>query len=503
MNSTRRDFLKGLAAVTGASVGTMSLLDARALAQQAEDPRFLIVFTASGGGSIVDGPLAIRESESATPSVLNTFPDALVTGWEGSPFRAVDMSGSDIGPIPAAFSVEPSAVMARRRHDLMVSTWTRTSVNHHIGQRRSVTGNEAWRGRTLQELVAWQYGADAPIPNVHLLAGVGYSDHGTDDTLPPWARGQLVANPATWPLSLDGSRGQPHALNPEVLAAVRRHRNNVFEPASAFNQVFRDAPRLLEWQDLRGTPQERIEALDLITKLTVQPDSAQWPLSDFGLESSPASEAVRAAFPYFASDPLHAQAALAFLLLKYRVSVSVTLGPSFEFVYDEEATDYGDSDGLPLNSVRNPPLAFDSSHQGHRTGQAVVWDRIYRTIDGLITLLEGEDFGDGTSLWDRTMIYVASDFGREKTRPEGASDWGTGHDLNNGVMIFSPMVPGDTLLGGVDPDTAKTYGFDPLTGEPEPGREMAEAEIFSGLLGALGVDTTDSGLPSVPAMRRS
>ena len=67
--------------------------------------------------------------------------------------------------------------------------------------------------------------------------------------------------------------------------------------------------------------------------------------------------------------------------------------------------------------------------------------------------------------------------------------------------IIMPLI--GVVLGGVDPDTAKTYGFDPLTGEPEPGREMAEAEIFSGLLGALGVDTTDSGLPSVPAMRRS
>ena len=205
-------------------------------------------------------------------------------------------------------------------------------------------------------------------------------------------------------------------------------------------------------------------------------------------------------FPDFALDPMHAQAALAFLLLKYRVSVSVTLGPSFDFVYDpgESANDY-----LADNSVLNPPLAFDSSHQGHRSGQAVVWSRIYKVIDGLISLLKSEDFGDGTSLWDRTMIYVASDFGREKQRPSNADDWGTSHHINNGVMAFSPLVPGDTLLGGVDPDTGLTYGFDPESGAPESGREMAEAEVFSGLLGALGVDTSGSGLPDVPAMSRS
>ena len=132
-------------------------------------------------------------------------------------------------------------------------------------------------------------------------------------------------------------------------------------------------------------------------------------------------------FPDLAIDPFQARAALAFLLLKYRV-VTVTLGPSFDFVFDDRNEGYSGG-GLSENSVINPPLAFDASHQGHRSGQAVVWDHIYKVIDGLITLLSNEDYGDGTSLWDRTMIYVASDFGREKHRPSGANDWPTGHDL--------------------------------------------------------------------------
>ena len=69
-------------------------------------------------------------------------------------------------------------------------------------------------------------------------------------------------------------------------------------------------------------------------------------------------------------------------------------------------------------------------------------------------------------------------------------------------MTFSPLVPGDTLLGGVNADTGKTYGFDPQTGAPETGRNMEEAEIFSGLLGALGIDMSGSGLPDVPVMRK-
>jgi hypothetical protein len=231
----------------------------------------------------------------------------------------------------------------------------------------------------------------------------------------------------------------------------------------------------------------------------VSPDEPGFPLSDYGLASSPAGEVVRSVFPNVTSDPLHAQAALAFLLLKYRVSVSVTLGLTGSFAYQPGVID---DYGLPLNSVLNPPLAFDFSHQAHRSGQAVVWNRLYQVVDGLVTLLQGEDYGDGTSLWDRTMIYVATEFGRDKVRPSGAPEWGSGHDLNNGVMVFSPLVPGDTLLGGIDPDTGMTYGFDPISGAPEPGRTTTEPEIFAGLLGALGIDTSGSGLPDVPAMRR-
>lgn len=497
---SRRDFIRGLAAATGATAGGSMLLNHRALADSSQDPRFLIVLCASGGGSIIDGPLVIPASTCATPDTVNTFPDEWVSSWKGSPFRVADVSGNAIGAIPASYSVQPSTFFARRRSELMVATVTGTSVNHQVAQRRSVTGNEAWLGRTLQELVAWQYGADAPIPNVHLLAGFGFNEHGTDPDVPSWARGQVVANPAVWPLSLDGRRGQPQAVSAEVLAAIRAQRNEVFEPATRFDKVFQAAPRLLEWKDLRGTPQQRIEDADLITKLMYASDSDSFPLAAFGLSSSPSAQAVREVFPNVDRDPLQAQAAMAYLLLKYRVSVSVTLGPSFDFLYDDSGSTTGD---LPLNSVLNPPLAFDVSHQGHRAGQAVVLSRLYGVVDGLISLLSAEDYGDGSSMWDRTMIYVATEFGRQKTRPSGAGDWGTGHDLNNGVMVFSPLVPGDTLRGGVDPDTGLTYGFDPDTGAPDPGRTTAEAEIFSGLLGALGVDTSGSGLPDVPAMRRS
>jgi hypothetical protein len=381
----------------------------------------------------------------------------------------------------------------------MVATITGTSVNHQIAQRRSITGNEAWKGRTLQEMVAWQYGVGMPIPNVHLLAGTGYNEPGNDATVPGFARRQIVADPKLWPLSLDGSRGLERGLSRDVLAAVRQQRNEVFEPATRFANLFGNAPRLREWATLRGANQEQIESMDLISRLMVGTDRPDFPLSSYGLTSAPDAALLRSTFPDLDIDPLHGQAALAYLLIKNRVSASVTIGPSTGFVYKP-----GDaSAGLPENSVLNPPLGFDFSHTSHRETQAVAINRLYAVIDGLITLLQAADFGDGTSLWDRTMIYVATEFGRDKVRPAGATSWASGHNLNNGVMVFSPLVPGDTLRGGVDPDTGLTYGFDPITGAPEPGRTTAEAELFSGLLGALGVDTSGSGLPDVPAMRKA
>jgi uncharacterized protein (DUF1501 family) len=95
-----------------------------------------------------------------------------------------------------------------------------------------------------------------------------------------------------------------------------------------------------------------------------------------------------------------------------------------------------------------------------------MWARILSTIDKLATLLKSEPFdtATGETLWDRTMIYVATDFGRTRTRPDNATVFGSGHDLNNGFLLVSPMVKGNTVLGGIDPLTTLTYGFDARTG---------------------------------------
>lgn len=500
---TRRRFIGGLGALGAAgAAGGLGLSIAPGARAQSPTPadghRFLIVLGAAGGASIVDGPLAIPASKSATPDRLNTYTDDQLTRIDGVPFRAIDARHGELGPIPVAFTANQSDFVRAHHADMMVATWTRTSVNHAIGQRRAVTGNEAWLGRTLQECVAWQYGADFPLPNVHLSSGTGFTDRGTDGSLPAPCYGEVVADPRLWPLALDGAKGIAGAPERALLDRARALRDDRLDPRSRFGQVFADSPRLRHWQRIRGDQRRLIESLGLIDKLMFTPESETHPLSAYGLAASPEGERVREAFPNYDRDPLEAQAALAFLLLKHRVSCTVTLAPPGSFVFLGR-------DGarrLPDDSVTNPPIAFDFSHQAHRAVQSLMWHRMYRVMDGLIGLLREEEYADGQSMWDRSMIYMATDFGRDKKRPTGAQEWGTGHDLDNGVLVVSPLANGGRILGEVDEDTGRTYGFDPDTGDPIRGAHMDERQIYAGLLHALGVDTAGSGLPDMRAMRR-
>lgn len=491
---SRRQMLKaaGLAAA-GGTAGLPTMLGSRRAHAQEKKPRFLIVVAGAGGASIIDSFLAIRESEAgnAAPS-LNCFADSEVQSIDGSPFRAVDLRRNAVGAIPIPFRSNQSDFVRKHKDDLMVVTQTGTSVNHTIAQKRSLTGNEAWNGRTLQEAVAAEYGEGFPIPNVNMAAD-GYIDPGIDRTTPAYAFAEPVAQAAVWPLSLHGNKGIKGMPAQSRIDLARQMRDDKLDPESIFYRTFEDNRRLALWKEQRMRS-PGVEALDLITKLNAYPDVPEIPLTEYGLAESPDGQRVREAFPDFLQDPFEAQAALAFLLIKYRVSVTVTLAPSFNVLLD-----------LQRFRVDNPPLAFDFSHQSHRAAQGVMWDRLLSVADRLVDLLKSEEFEAGESLWDRSMLYFATEFGRTKRRPNNSDDFGSSHDLNNGFAILSPMANGNKVLGGVDPSTGMTYGFEPEDpqGVPTPNVNMEERQIYSGILHALDVDTSGAGLPDMRAMRKN
>lgn len=505
---SRREVLRGLS-MLGAGAGLSPFLsgcrDAALTNAQREElgqrrqavgkpPKFLITIAATGGASIIDSLMAVRASESSNAATLNTFPDASVTNVAGTPFRAVKYQANSLGAIPLPVNADQAPFVAKHKNDLLVTANIGTSVNHVIAQKRSLTGNGAWKGRTLAECVALEYGDGFLLPNVNMAIG-GYLERGSDDLLPAHCFSEPVAQASLWPLGLDGMKGIKAAPDRELVAMARALRDQKLDPESVFAKTYAQSPRLKRWLEQRGPGLSKIEAADLITRLNVLPNQPpDLPLTEYGLASSPDAAALRAKFPNFLVDPVEGQAALAFLLIKHRVSCAVTLGPTFNVTAPN------------LQNILSPPLAFDYSHNDHRGAQAFMWSKMLGLADRLIDLLKAEPYepGSSQSLWDNTLLYIATDFGRTRNRQANATTFSSGHDMNNGFVMLSPMLKGNTVLGGVDPNTTMTYGFDPETGVADQGKTLSnERDVFAGVLHTLGVDTSGSGLPDAKAFRRN
>jgi hypothetical protein len=67
-------------------------------------------------------------------------------------------------------------------------------------------------------------------------------------------------------------------------------------------------------------------------------------------------------------------------------------------------------------------------------------------------------------------------------------------------VLISPLLKGNAVYGGVDPDTGLTYGFDPQTGAPDPKRVMSEGDVYGIIAQALGVPVPEGR--SYPAVVR-
>jgi hypothetical protein len=482
---TRREILTAIAGAGALGMtGLLSQRNARS-APATELPAFLITIGAFGGASIIDSFLPIAHGESQYGDFIDCYFDDQVVTAPGSNIRAVDTAGDLLG---TAYDTKLSAFAAKHHQDMMVVTQTGTSVNHAVGQKRAITGNGAWSGRTLQELVALQYGEGYPMANVN-MSSLGYLEHGEDKSLPARCYNEPVSVPALWSLALDGQKGLQGAPAKNLVAAARAIRDGHLDPESTFYQTFQKSAKLARWKEQRNVLMPELEAAGLVDKLSLLSDQTL-PLADYGLVESPDAALVRATFPLLDVDPLEAQAALTYMLIKNHVSVAVTIGPSFNLTL-------ASGDQLILN----PPLSFDNSHTMHQATQAFMWGRLLGVADRLIDLLSVAvlDASTGMTFWDRTMIYFATEFGRSKTR-DGLGDYGSMHHLNNGNLVVSPLANGNRVLGNVDPDTGLTFGFDTVSGVADDGREMTEKEIFAGLVQALGIDTAGSDLPDVPIM---
>lgn len=502
----RRRLLQGLLATggiggalgVGGALGLPGFGRVQVARADDHDPRFLIVMGCFGGASMIDCFMPIDRADAAVSEGRGRVISHEVVQPEGSRIRSVDRS------VPRSF-------LERHMADMLVLGTQSSSVNHFVAQSRWVNGRDVHRGRTMAELVAATHGDEMSLPNVNMGRG-GYAAQGTDPTLDPRFRGEVVTNPVTFPLSTHGSKGvlpvgdvpaQDPAVLDRIMARSRAFRDDELESLSPFSQTFVNSRRRRDLLVKRHSSDGALEAASLIEKLLFVPDLGDiLPLSEYGLQANPEAERIldllNRAFPSNTSgtprDRLDAQAALTYLLLKTGTSTAVTL------------TEPG-TDGF---------LAFDQSHQDHASAQSAHWDRTLTAASKLIQLLEtaeyvGPDGPTGSSLWDRSMIVFATEFGRDKWDPGGR--FGTGHHLNNGMLVVSPLVAGNQTLGVPDPDSGFICGFDRDTGAPTPFDDLApgqdplfsdprlppgEEEVCGTLLAALGV--AYEGQRTIPVM---
>lgn len=461
----------------------------KARAQAAADRKLLFVVAANGGGSILDSFLPIVEDESPNGQTLTTYNALFVQQPGGSNLRCVhsdfpiDLGGLALPPGQQRGFLQDHAA------DTCVMTLEGTSVNHLVASKRAVTGAGAYRGRTIMEAVAARHGEGLLLPNCNMSEG-GYLEPGDDVSVPDWARAETVADAALFPIATDGIRGVAGAPERSLVERARRVRERL-EDQSVFARTFRAAPILQRYLDTRRVTVPAMEVADLVTKLMMVPNVPnQIPLNEYGLESSPEVDRVLGAFPNLLSDPFEAQGALAFLLARYGISCAITLSPSFA--------------PLLTDTLENTPLAFDFSHTIHLFAQYAMWSRMFKVSGALIRLLKEQDFDDEDpaqgKLWDRSLVYFATEFGRDKVRPSGSFEFGTGHHLNNGAILVSPLLLGNQVYGGVDVNTALTYGFDRQSGEAAPGTVMREQDVYSVIASAM--DITYPGQVPVPCMLR-
>ncbi len=458
----RRSLLKATGA--GAIVGAVPFGYGNNYSIQAQgnDKKFLFVIAATGGASVIDSFLA----QSTGPAAYNNL-----TQVNGSVFSAAPVLDNSIqGAIPLGNGYAQATFLTKHGADTVVMASEVSSVNHIIAAKRAATGDNVNSGRTITEAAAMQFGNGCPLPNLGLSGG-GYALNGDDDSIPIGVRAEPISDPLMFAFATHGFKGINTEMSSQDIAAARLLRRQL-EDASHFAK--KNSKNLLIDTFRRNRDQlvGQLEKGDVISKLVLL-DPNSYDLSAITSGLSADMQAMAAKFPALSTDPFEAKLALAFLAAKNGMSNTFTISPNQSPLVQAEGTP-------------NPPIAFDWSHVDHRGAQNSMWSYILKGTDALIDLLKATDIdGDPAKgkMWDKSMIYIATEFGRDKVAAGGS-----GHHLNNGNIFISPMLNGNRIFGGVDANTGITFGFNSSTGEPDPSSPKNEKDIYSAVAHGLGIE---------------
>ena len=472
---TRRSALKALAGL--ASVPLLgSFRDAHA---QSPDNRYLFVVCAQGGADIRDAFLPTVTGEVAG-NIRSHAPERIRSVGN---FRCPEYEeGLRFYPGTSRTGAIQRPFLERHGADLVVVANTGTSVNHIVGSRRWLNGNGlVLKGRTLLESHALNHArADMPLPAVN-LATAGFAEPGDDASLPGFARAENVQDALLFGLGTHPTRGvlrQARAGQVESLLERARRVREELDDQSAFVRRFSQSERLASFRKRRKETVPLMQELDLITQLGLAA-AGDGNLTEYGLSPSPALDALTEnGLGAFANDSFAAQAALAFLLVKSGASTAVSIGSPSNPVVGPDVS------GEPF-TLTHTPLAYDFSHTDHMPTQAAMWDRVLGVTDGLIRLLKATTHPAGGTYWERSLVYIATEFGRT-LQGDANNAFGTGHELNNGSVLISPLLQGGRVFGGLDPDSGRTLGFNPNSGDLDPAVMVSEPELVATIAKTLG-----------------
>jgi hypothetical protein len=470
-------------------------------------PRYLFVISGTGGASISDSFLPVTDSEAGSHAAgLNVYPQSMlhqngelrawrtgqVVDWAGNALFGSQGSGSKFST-----SMDAADFLDAHADAMAILPCQVSSVNHIVAAQRAMTGNDVDGGRTILEAMAATYGGSMPLPAV-TMSIAGYAEPGTDPTLPGAFRAEPIPDPSFFALATDGQRGirglpgatEGQGLSP-LLARARAVRGQL-EGLSPFGQTFRDDPLRGRFLAQRTAMLEALEGAGdggLIRQVLI-PNTARYGdgliglLASAGLspaDVSPEEAAIIAnEGPRLFEDSVMLQALLGYRLVKSGVTCAVGLGP-------DQSPDVAGN-----GTLYDTPIGYDFSHTSHAPTQGLMWSRVLKATDFLIQLLKQG------GLWEQSLIVVLTEFGRSKSRPANQTAAGSGHHLNNGVTLISPLVQGGKVYGAIDPTTllsrkwdwAGNKPIDLATGTPPSGQHVwTESDIYGAVARVLDIQT--------------
>src|ERR1043165_216243 len=268
---TRRHLLQLAAIAAGAAGGLVSVGAAGGGAPAApvdpKDRKLLFIFCAWGGASIIDSFLPVVDSEvgdTALASQLNTFPESMVDRRPGSNIRSVKLlaDGYQYYATPA----HPIGdLVLHHGDDMVVMAHEVSSVNHTVGQQRSLHGAGFDRGRTIMESAAMRHGVGLPLPSCN-MASDGYLRHGADPSVPVEARHELITTPLLFATGTHGYRGILGAPDGAAIERARAVRGKL-DGTSNFAKTFKHDDRLTRYLHHRDQGLTALEKASLIEKL--------------------------------------------------------------------------------------------------------------------------------------------------------------------------------------------------------------------------------------------